>query len=300
LPRIDPSTERLLAGGDGLGTWERLAANIGRKDDAEGDFADRMLREWIYEYLTEAGHDRMSSPGVNISDGELSFDTGTVLISSKTKPFLLESQYLHKAIFVVMQQSNGVMAAIIVNRPTILGVSFYLPAKDKSSRTASKTRVSFGGEIQFGGTTMLLHHKRELGGSEIGGSGLFVAGDDFSGEANDLMAVSGLLAWLKPADLERQIQKGDFTVVPNGKVPWERIWELTDVSAQYATSLEERIADVKRKEEGGDGGELEVLQNRAARMTRRSCEVWESVISEQAAPSLQQTSRREGSLMRRS
>merc|ERR1711933_534220 len=67
LPRVDPGTKQLLAGGDGLGLWTQLAANIGKTDDIEESFADRMLRQWVREHLTLYGQNRWNASGFDES-----------------------------------------------------------------------------------------------------------------------------------------------------------------------------------------------------------------------------------------
>ena len=95
------------------------------------------------------------------------------------------------------------------------------------------------------------------------------------------------MAWVPPAALQHQIDDGMFSIVPGWKVPWDRIWELADESVLYSNSLEERIADVRKREEGNENGTIEVSKERAARMAKRASEVWELVVSETDAATLQ-------------
>lgn len=285
LPRVDAGTGKLLAGGDGLSTWERLTANIGRKNNIEGEFADSMLREWVLAFLTEAEQkkEELIWDELPLFKYGIPLDTGTVLVSSSPRPFLLEKQYLHKAVIIVLQKTEDSILAAVLNRPRISAFSFTLPGQGPNAGNQVQKRASFGGEFKpepvFGGNILPLHHNRSLGGTELGGSGVFLANRDFTGEAKDLLLVNGLLAWAPPADLQRQVEEGTFTIVPHGKVPWKQIWELADASAMHSNSLEERIADVRRSEEE-EFGELEVLRDRSVRLANRSCEVWERVISE--------------------
>lgn len=296
LPRVD-STGRLSAGGDGLGTWQRLAAKMGRKDDSLGDFPDRMLREWVLRHLTKEGQKEPYSD-ISNSDEKPSLDIGTVLVSSSARPFLLEKQYLHKAIIIVLQNLEDAIIAAVLNRPMMLTLSFNLPGPKPDKEKIVERRLSYGGDFDLDDdfeseelkafddkmidtdTILPFHHKRELGGTQLGDSGLFVMEDnEFSGEASDLLLVKGAIAWDSAAYLQRQIKEGMFSVVPKGKVPWERIWELVDESTMNSNSLEERIADVRQTEET-ESGKLEVRKKRAVRMTKRSCEAWEFVISQ--------------------
>eukprot|EP00747_Dinoflagellata_sp_TGD_P093774 gnl/TRDRNA2_/TRDRNA2_165877_c2_seq2.p1 gnl/TRDRNA2_/TRDRNA2_165877_c2~~gnl/TRDRNA2_/TRDRNA2_165877_c2_seq2.p1 ORF type:complete len:747 (-),score=107.35 gnl/TRDRNA2_/TRDRNA2_165877_c2_seq2:138-2378(-) len=296
FPRVD-SEAALMKGGDGIATWERLITNIGRTITADG-FADRMLREWVREYLTEEGKKWPHlSLGTNASHPKAlpPLRSGTVLVSSRGHPFLLDKQYLHKAILVVLERTEDVMIAAILNRPRIAGVTFDMPGIGKHSGKYADRRISFGGELSqmdSGAGLMPLHYKRELGGPELGDSGLFLATSDFTGTASDLIMVSGLLAWVWPGDLERQVVDGAFAVVPPGKVPWERIWELSEASKLFSTSLQERITDVRRSEQVE--GAREVLKDTAVRVAKSSCEVWEAVMSE--AVSLAETSELERQL----
>eukprot|EP00747_Dinoflagellata_sp_TGD_P093773 gnl/TRDRNA2_/TRDRNA2_165877_c2_seq1.p1 gnl/TRDRNA2_/TRDRNA2_165877_c2~~gnl/TRDRNA2_/TRDRNA2_165877_c2_seq1.p1 ORF type:complete len:736 (-),score=118.22 gnl/TRDRNA2_/TRDRNA2_165877_c2_seq1:80-2287(-) len=291
FPRVD-SEAALMKGGDGIATWERLITNIGRTITADG-FADRMLREWVREYLTEEEQiapDAKQSLKANSSSEEPPLDIGTVLVSSSLLPFVVEKQYLHKAVLVVVQKTENMIIAAIMNRPRMGCMPFRLPGKppeevpsgDHATRTAS-----FGGEIRVYGfprNIMLLHHKEELGGVELGYSGVFVAGPDFTGEASDLLMISGLLVWSSPAHLERQIEDGVFTVVPyKKKVDWEKVWNLVDasMSPSNTSSLEERIADMKARDEGGD---VQVQKEQAVRLAKKSNEVWASVISQLDIP----------------
>eukprot|EP00746_Dinoflagellata_sp_MGD_P161375 gnl/MRDRNA2_/MRDRNA2_88488_c0_seq1.p1 gnl/MRDRNA2_/MRDRNA2_88488_c0~~gnl/MRDRNA2_/MRDRNA2_88488_c0_seq1.p1 ORF type:complete len:674 (+),score=116.13 gnl/MRDRNA2_/MRDRNA2_88488_c0_seq1:156-2024(+) len=288
-PRSLPSVEAaglLSEGGDGLGTWERLAANIGRKENAERDFADRMLRQWVLSHLTLEGQKRLESKTASIVTNDFPLHVGTVLASSSVQPFLLENQYLHKSILIVLEVTDGLVVAAVLNRPRLSTVLFPLPGKGPNAGKEVKVRVSFGGQLSpflrslnFGQTIMPLHHKRELGGLELGDSGVFIANQDFTGEARDLMVVSGLLVWAPPSELQRLLQQGTFTIVSSGKVPWEQVWELGNAISMQSASLQERIADVKRTQEG-ELGELSVLKDRAVRMAKRSCEVWDRTISE--------------------
>eukprot|EP00747_Dinoflagellata_sp_TGD_P084966 gnl/TRDRNA2_/TRDRNA2_162726_c0_seq2.p1 gnl/TRDRNA2_/TRDRNA2_162726_c0~~gnl/TRDRNA2_/TRDRNA2_162726_c0_seq2.p1 ORF type:complete len:765 (-),score=82.53 gnl/TRDRNA2_/TRDRNA2_162726_c0_seq2:124-2418(-) len=305
LPRVDADAGGLLlTGGDGLRTWERLAKNIGKQVDTKEDFADTMLREWVRDYLTVEGQRWPKlPPNLKISIGALSSETGsqvdvgTVLVSSSAQPFLLEKQYLHKAVIIVVKKTEEMIIAAVLNRPRMRVAAINLPGQGPSREheVGISRRVWFGGEL--GGNTHILplHHKSELGGAELGNSGVFMANNQFIGKASDLMFVSGLLAWAPPMDLQRQIEAGTFTIVPSGKVPWEAIWKLAEVSAMNSNSLEERIADVKRSEES-DVGEIEVLRDRAVRVAKRSCEAWDFVISQtgSAIPKMSESERRLG------
>merc|ERR1712003_23562 len=111
------------------------------------------------------------------------------------------------------------------NRPKIDSVNFSLPGIGPSAGQPVQRRLSYGGDLipyndrlHAGSTNAVpLHHKRELGGKEIGRSGVFYATSNFAGEATDLLVVGGLVAWTPAADLQQHIEEGIFTVVPNGR-----------------------------------------------------------------------------------
>merc|ERR1712224_925737 len=121
---------------------------------------------------------------------------GTVLVSTSTRPFILEKPYLHKAIIMIMHKDDDMVVAAVLNRPKMKIVAFDLPGQGG----LVERRVSFGGDLKQLGfaNIMPLHRKRELGGVEIGDSGVFMVDDNFTGEANDLLLVIGLLAWSPP------------------------------------------------------------------------------------------------------
>jgi len=182
-----------------------------------------------------------------------------------------------------VQAAREATIAVVLNRPTASIVSFKLPGKGPNAGKVVRRRVSFGGELTqrgAGGNTIPLHYKPELGGLQLGDSGLFAVTDGFTGEADDLLLLNGLTAWTPSTDLQRKIKDGTFSILPNKKVNWERIWELGDISAGLSDSLEERIADIKRSEQNNTEEKRAVLKDRAVRVANRSCEVWEALISE--------------------
>lgn len=291
LPRIDADTGQLMPGGDGLKMWNRLAGTVGLELDTdpefamqdeffESDFADRALRQWVQVHLMNEQHraaNSRSPSDMRTSDETLSLQPGAILMSSK--PFLFEKQYLHKAIIVVLQVTQDMLIAAVLNRPRMTFLSFELPGKGPDAGKKVKRRVSFGGEIRTSDVhSIAMHHKPELGGVELGKSGLFFADANFTGQANDLILLSGVLsAWAPPDKLQRQIEDGIFTVVPNGKALWGPVWELMDASALHSSSLEERIADLKATFDGP--GEIQVVKEQAIRLAKRSIEVWELAAS---------------------
>merc|ERR1740138_1950766 len=112
---------------------------------------------------------------------------------------------------IVLQSNDDMVIAAVLNRPKMAAASFNLPGQGPNAGNMVQRRVSFGVEVvPLGGGTaiMPLHHRHELGGVELGTSGVFLADATFTGEQSDLMLVMGLLAWMPKGDLQQQIEHG--------------------------------------------------------------------------------------------
>lgn len=254
----------------GIDTWARLMRQIGRGADvaaSEGVLADRMLAAWVRARLLPATKGKPSANGDGTPDEAPSTPsapppkvaTGTVLCSmvpaaGPSSRILLDDQFLHKALLVVLDQGKAAegmeeladalaglvggqnvkmiggtgepVRACVLNRPTNNLVRF-------NTAGNPRRRVPFCGNSPIragpllaasGGTGQLwLHHRSDLGGTPLGDSGLFLLPPEGmvpllqSGEADasDVLVISAVVEFGR-AELTSMICDGEMRVVPSG------------------------------------------------------------------------------------
>lgn len=251
---------------DGVATWEHLMRRIGRDAEASKDtgFDDIMLRAWI-----EA---RLSLPRVRESDSRRAAEAATRRLSGPpgepiargtllagravTLDDVLDRQFLHKSLSVVVASSPDIVVAAVLNRATSRTVSLDLGRGRNAQR-----RIAFGGELTArgapGGVVWLklgplsskvpgdrLHGPRAEADDEPnpeGATGLRkrrdrrphlcaprdVADALDAGDCavTDLLAICGVTAWQKD-DFVNQIGDGALVPIPQHQFPWRDIFDL--------------------------------------------------------------------------
>jgi len=127
------SAETLAAG---VPEWEELMSRIGMRAEAlasQGGLADKMLREYARVHLgpaPETGEDMVASlmqaalRRQGREDTEVGTPEGTVVVSALPTPFALNQQFLHKAVVLVIDDSDQATAGAILNRPTARTAQF--------------------------------------------------------------------------------------------------------------------------------------------------------------------------------
>ena len=142
----------------GIAVWETLMAKIGLAEKAAKDaasFEDRMLREWVREHLSrdplalesEAMDNLLRSAIRRGLPGACSGTAvGTILRTSPTSPYVLAQQFLHKALLLVVQDTEEMTVAVVLNRQTRKVGSLMGDAGEK------RRLIFFGGENDGGGS----------------------------------------------------------------------------------------------------------------------------------------------------
>ncbi|KAJ8611396.1 hypothetical protein CTAYLR_006490 [Chrysophaeum taylorii] len=145
---------------DGVATWESLMRRIGRDDEIEkaaGTLDDEMLRAWVDVRLSSSKIDAAAfsknaverrradealrrlagPPGEPVARGAL---VSGVAVGPD---FVLDRQFLHKSLAIVVASSNDLVVAATLNRPTKRAVALELGPNRRVARRA----VAFGGEL---------------------------------------------------------------------------------------------------------------------------------------------------------
>eukprot|EP00316_Scyphosphaera_apsteinii_P001127 CAMPEP_0119329650 /NCGR_PEP_ID=MMETSP1333-20130426/76351_1 /TAXON_ID=418940 /ORGANISM="Scyphosphaera apsteinii, Strain RCC1455" /LENGTH=546 /DNA_ID=CAMNT_0007338819 /DNA_START=61 /DNA_END=1698 /DNA_ORIENTATION=- len=244
-----PSAGEAIAG-DGLQTWERLMRSIGKSDEVERtrqSLEDRMLKEWVALHLLPRQPSSRSAADTASSSLLPQKPTGLVLRSGRnTTEFLLDEQYLHKALLLLLHETNqGVCICVVLNRPTANAVQLNLPGRPRR-------HILFGGDarLRAGGLDvdsnglLWLHRKPELGGTAIGDSQIWrvsstkAATSIKEGEAHlaDFLIVGGAVAWEREVML-RLLADSDLEPVPGAQRLWNQVWALADAADGTAADI---------------------------------------------------------------
>mmetsp|Transcript_28637 Transcript_28637/g.88559 ORF Transcript_28637/g.88559 Transcript_28637/m.88559 type:complete len:560 (+) Transcript_28637:156-1835(+) len=255
---------------DGLKTWASLMARIGKDAAPDGfDFDDGMLRAWIDARLDAPRMDvsaladaarrqtRQEAFMKTITGNNGAIKPGAVLACQHVtgSDFLLEKQYLHKALIQVIAVQQELVIACVLNRPTSRKISLRLSPESEKSKT-----VAFGGDVQVksaaGGVVWLsrgpLGDKGERlplgsvkGSSEgdadathvISAKDVVVELQKASAfQADRVLAASGVVAF-HVDELARMLGVGHLLPVPLDDAPLEECWALhsDDVSTPGMT-----------------------------------------------------------------
>jgi putative AlgH/UPF0301 family transcriptional regulator len=170
----------------GIGVWGKLMSRIGLKDKADrisGSFDDRMLREYAREHWTkqplvlqsEALDKLMRAAARRARRAHSGTPAGTILRTSSSSPYILEQQFLHKALLLVLQDTPEMTIAVVLNRQTRTAINTITKQAAFQGSTAVKKRfLFFGGEYDSGSNrVMWLTASEVLGaqgiGQEVGG-----------------------------------------------------------------------------------------------------------------------------------
>jgi len=154
----------------GLEMWERFIHKLGKQEevardlDARGsgdgsdDFSDLMLKEWITQNLVSDPKNAGGSGGGSTLDDRLIYRAlqaagrppvqgGSLLRASSQmeSPFVLENQYLYKAIVLMLQDSNLASLGVVLNLPT---------SDTYSLQITNTTFANF--TIRYGGPTSII------------------------------------------------------------------------------------------------------------------------------------------------
>ena len=158
----------------GIAVWETLMAKIGLAEKAAkaaASFEDRMLREWVREHVSrdplalesEAMDNLLRSAIRRGLPGAYSgTPVGTILRTSPTSPYVLAQQFLHKALLLVVQDTEEITVAVVLNRQTRKVGSL------KSDEGEKRRLIFFGGENDGGGRIVWLTAKDALRDQGIG------------------------------------------------------------------------------------------------------------------------------------
>ena len=170
--------------------------------------------------------------------------TGCVLRSGVPSQYILQQQYLHRGIVLILADKSEMAIGVVVNRISSSVAQF--------RSTGQKRRINLGGEQQIGSISMLVFHANPdlavAGKSQkVGDSGLYQisitdadalmkksASDSQNGESSepmyscdDFLFISGVKVWGK-GELKKAIKTGALELVPNPStnVPWQEIVAL--------------------------------------------------------------------------
>jgi putative AlgH/UPF0301 family transcriptional regulator len=144
----------------GIPVWESLMSKIGMKEQAgraAGSFEDRMLREWARAHVSkdplimqaEAMDNLMRAAHRRKARGDRGTRAGTILRTSPSAPYITEQQFLHKALLLVVQDTEEMTVAVVLNRQTHKTVSY------RGTSGQWRRRIFFGGEYDAGSDRVL-------------------------------------------------------------------------------------------------------------------------------------------------
>ena len=179
---------------------------------------------------------------------------------------------MHKALILIVENTQQYSIGIILNRPLNTIANFIIPGSDGDPE---ERRVSFGGEMFNNDAVLLLHRHAELGGRQVGDSGIWQLKENFTGTIHDLILTRGFTIW-EGGELQRQVDRGVFCKVSGSSVPWDDLWELSGPTAGNALDLNERIEDIEDSEKGL-GGEVDARVT--DRLLERGIDVWQRSFS---------------------
>ncbi|KAJ8598261.1 hypothetical protein CTAYLR_005496 [Chrysophaeum taylorii] len=257
---------------DGVATWESLMRRIGRDDDvreAAGTLDDKMLRTWVDVRLSSSKIDaaafsknaverRRADEALRRLAGppDEPIARGALVAGAAVGPdFVLDRQFLHKSLALVVASSKDVVVAATLNRPTKRAVSLEL-----QNRRVVRRAVAFGGELAArgapGGVVWL-----KLGplctdtpGERLDGPLIEKKSDDqpaplrkrrdkrvhlcgprdvakalASGDCavTDLLAVCGVTAWQRE-EFSRLLGTGALVPLEHDKFPWRQVFGVHD------------------------------------------------------------------------
>jgi len=243
LPRLAPDSG-LEPGGDGIATWARLMRNIGKgAEELEGSgpaerslvFEDRMLREWVRQRLTDF------RPAPPEGEAETRVVPGTLLASELWPGFILEQQFLHKSLILVLDSNPQLTLGVILNRPTAAVARVALEDADASDQMSRLIR--FGGDVSSEGQDVYLCLLPQEDAPDdavpIGMSGICRLGESTPAahHCRRMQIVQGFVFW-KGGELQDQIKEGRFSVVQPEDVSWDELWELGSSEAQTGVAAE--------------------------------------------------------------
>jgi len=138
------SAETLAAG---VPEWEELMSRIGMRAEAlasQGGLADKMLREYARVHLgpaPETGEDMVASlmqaalRRQGREDTDAGTPEGTVVVSALPTPFALNQQFLHKAVILVLDDSDQAPPPLVLS-----GHAASLPRTNRTRRVPTPTR----------------------------------------------------------------------------------------------------------------------------------------------------------------
>jgi len=180
---------------------------------------------------------------------------GRVLRAGPDPSYILQHQFLHKAIILVIADANEAAIGVVLNRPTSGAVQFKgNPNPDRKpggggggggDGSSVKLRLCLGGQHQMAQVPVLLFSRLEGLGAKLaskneaemlGTSGLFTLGAGAArlaiarGEAEptDFICVRGVHAW-GPGALREELGSGALELVgdPATEVPWADLFGLS-------------------------------------------------------------------------
>lgn len=238
----------------GLSMWEYWVARLGQNPDQDRNaFSDLMLKAWATEYLCLARQNeddyfvqddklQKALEALSSQGGSILVEPGMVFRTCVGTPFLLNDQYLHKAIVMVLHESDQASIGLVLN----------LPSTDTFTlETPQGKQVDFC--IRFGGASgkdndedplLWLHCSRSLRKLSVGtclqeelNGRIHLCTADQVSEAIDLglalprefLLIQGFTVWEKEENgeaggLAGQVLNGNLEKVPTDQI--ENVWSL--------------------------------------------------------------------------
>lgn len=250
----------------GIEMWETFANMIGKDyKKGQGSFSDLMLKSWASEMLCVA-REHEEDNSYEDADIQRALDVAAegpdivepgMLIRASSIPsrYLLNEQYLHKSIILVLHESDDASVGLVLNIPTSDSITLDTPGGKKVDFT-----IRYGGASGVSGEDPLiwLHCSRALRKLGIGNaidsdisSQVWVCTVDQVMEALDLglalprefLVIQGFSAWEKQqhgsaGGIVGQLRSGNLELVSSRLV--ENVWTLL----QSQDSLTEETLDL--------------------------------------------------------
>lgn len=290
----------------GMDMWRGIVKAI-REDELPQDnntFADLMLKEWATQMLM-VGKDESDTADVEDSDiyralkvaEQTSLLPGTLVRGSSAdlSPFLLQDQFLHKSIVLILNDSEFSSVGLVLNLPTTESYSITM-----SNGNVVDFPIRYGGpggENEEEDPLIWLHNNESLKSMKIGKSlnnnedadSVFTCAlndvisclESGAAAPGDFLLVQGFCVWEKEADsaggIKGQVLNGNFEVQTGGEVN-KQVWSR--LSTQERLSEETLSKNIQLSVDAWSAG-FSPVNDRSIRTVFES-EVKVSTLSDEA------------------
>ena len=183
--------------------------------------------------------------------------------------YILDRQYLHKSLVLVLADEPTMTLGVVLNRVSASSVGFRSTISNQSGQGKADSgkqgqqmcRLGLGGEANLGNGNVLIFHRGQVPAllaaaanpSDCklveGGSGLWVISPSAAGNAlaqklaqpSDLLCLAGVTAW-SAGNLREELGVGALEPVDPRQVPWEDLFNLHATKLTSSTKASDVLA----------------------------------------------------------